>query len=120
MLVDTSVWIQHFRMGEPRLARLLREGQPVCHPFIIGELACGHLKHRQEILSRLGHLSQLPEAGHNEVFMFVESQSLMGCGIGWIDAHLLASAMIAAVPIWTLDKKLVACARRIGIFNEPI
>ena len=119
MLVDTSVWVQHFRFGEPRLARLLADGQPFCHPFIIGELACGHLKHRTEILHRLDHLSQLPEASHNEVLIFVESHSLMGCGIGWVDAHLLAAAMIAATPIWTLDKKLRACAHRLGIFAEP-
>lgn len=120
MLVDTSVWVQHFRYGESCLARLLTEGQPFCHPFIIGELACGYLKQRAEILHRLTHLSQLPEAAHYEVLRLVEAHSLMGSGIGWVDAHLLASSLIAATPIWTLDKKLRACARRLGVFAEPV
>ncbi len=119
MLVDTSVWVKHFRHGEPRLSALLNEGHPLCHPFIIGELACGNLNRRAEILRRLSDLPQLPVAEHYDVMNLIEAHSLMGVGIGWIDAHLLAAAILAATPLWTMDKCLAACARRLGVCGEP-
>ena len=90
-----------------------------CHPFILGELACGTLKRRREILSRLAALPQAPVADHEEVLTFVESQRLMGAGVGWIDVHLLASARLAGLRLWTLDKALASAAHALGIRAEP-
>jgi len=92
VLVDTSVWIDHLRRGNAALATQLREGDVWCHAFVIGELACADLENRQEILSLLSALPQAPVAEHDEVLAFVEVNRLMGSGIGWIDAHLLAAA----------------------------
>ena len=106
VLVDTSVWIAHLRAGSMGLESLLDEGQVVCHPFIIGELACGNLRNRSEILSLLQALPVVIHAEHEEVMQFIENYNLMGKGLGYIDVHLLASAILTKVPLWTLDKKL--------------
>ena len=119
MLVDTSVWVDHFRRRNERLASLLLRARVLCHPFVVGELACGNLRRRSEILSLLKELPQAPVLDHQEVLTFVETQRLMGCGIGWIDAHLLSSAMLAAVSLWTLDRRLRAAARRLGVHSAP-
>jgi len=115
VLVDTSVWVEHLRRGHARLIERLRESDVWCHPFIIGEIACGNLSRRREILSLLGALPQAPVAGHDEVLAFVESNHLMGTGIGWIDAHLLASTKLAGTLLWTLDKRLLTVARSLRI-----
>lgn len=114
-LVDTSVWVEHLRHGRPRLAALLEEGQVLCHPFVIGELACGHLSNRGSVLPLLGSLPAAPVASHDEVLRLVEARRLHGSGLGWIDAHLLASALLAGTPLWTLDRRLAAAASRVGI-----
>ncbi|UCC74065.1 MAG: type II toxin-antitoxin system VapC family toxin [Gemmatimonadota bacterium] len=119
MLVDTSVWIDHLRRGNAALARWLKESEVWCHPFVVGELACGQLEARSEVLSLLSALPQAPLAGHEEVLAFVESNRLAGAGIGWIDAHLLAAARLAGVGLWTLDRPLVAVALELGLFVEP-
>jgi len=106
VLVDTSVWVEHLRSGNLGLENLLNEGRVVCHPFIVGELACGNLSNRSEILSLLQALPLVNHAEHEEVMHFIESYSLMGRGLGYIDMHLIASALLTKVPIWTLDKKL--------------
>ena len=106
VLVDTSVWVTHLRHGAIGLEALLNEGRVVCHPFIVGELACGNLRNRSEILVHLQALSQAIPAEHEEVMQFIENYSLMGKGLGYIDMHLLASAMLTKVPLWTLDKRL--------------
>jgi predicted nucleic acid-binding protein len=106
VLVDTSVWVAHLRHGTVGLEALLNENQVVCHPFIIGELACGNLKNRNEILINLQALPQAILAGHEEVMQFIEIYRLMGQGLGYIDMHLLASAILTHVPLWTLDKRL--------------
>ncbi len=106
VLVDTSVWVAHLRQGAIRLEALLNEGRVVCHPFIVGELACGNLKNRSEILVLLQALPQAIRAEHEEVMRFIENYRLMGKGLGYIDMHLLASALLTKVPLWTLDKKL--------------
>ena len=106
VLVDTSVWVEHLRFGNVGLENLLNEGHVVCHPFIVGELACGNLSNRSEILSLLQALPLADHAEHEEVMHFIESYSLMGRGLGYIDMHLIASALLTKVPIWTLDKKL--------------
>lgn len=106
VLVDTSVWVAHLRHGDLRLESLLNNSRVVCHPFIIGELACGNLKNRAEILSLLGALPMAISIEHGEAMHFIENRLLMGKGLGYIDIHLLASAIVTKVPLWTFDKKL--------------
>jgi predicted nucleic acid-binding protein len=115
VLVDTSVWVSHFRWGNTLLQTLLLEDVVVCHPLIIGEVACGHLRHRKEIISLLQALSTIKIPEHAEVFEFLEQKRLMGLGMGWIDVHLLASAFLNRVSIWTLDKKLRAVATKLNV-----
>lgn len=119
MLVDTSVWIDHLRRGNAALAGQLVEGEVWCHPFVIGELACGQLDDRSEILSLLSTLPRAPLAAHEEVLAFVEANDLAGKCIGWIDAHLLAAARLAGVALWTLDRPLAAIARQLGLWVQP-
>lgn len=106
VLVDTSVWVSHFREGNAELAELLNRGGVLCHPFIVGELACGNLKDRAEILYLLRQLPRSLDASHDEVLAFIEINRLMGKGIGFVDVALLASAVLSDVPLWTLDKRL--------------
>ena len=119
MLVDTSVWVDHLRQGNAALARQLNEREVWCHPFVVGELACGRLEARSEVLSLLSALPQAPLADHDEVLVLVESHRLAGTGIGWIDAHLLAAARLAGIGLWTLDGPLVAVAVELGLYVEP-
>ena len=102
-------------MGDKRLEDLLQEGEVCCHPFVIGELACGNLKQRGTVLSLLQELPSAPLAENEEVLAFLESEKLFGQGLGWIDAHLLASAMLEESPIWTLDASLKRAAARLKI-----
>jgi predicted nucleic acid-binding protein len=106
VLVDTSVWVEHLREGTIGLEELLDDGQVICHPFIIGELACGNLKNRGEVLSLLQVLPMAIRVEHEEVMQFIENNNLMGKGLGYIDMHLLASAILTKVPLWTRDRKL--------------
>lgn len=115
VLVDTSIWVSHFRNGEPRLKELLLNGRVVCHPFIIGELACGQLKNRKEILSLLEALPMAKIAEHEEVLHFIEKHRLIGIGLGYLDVHLLASALLSGIPLWMKDKKLKEVAIRLNI-----
>ena len=110
VLVDTSVWVSHFRDGNNELENLLNDGAVLCHPLILGELACGNLKDRTVILSLLRLLPMCIEAEHEEVLSFIENNRLMGKGIGYVDAQLVASSVLTGVPIWTLDKKLAQVA----------
>jgi len=119
VLVDTSVWVDHFRRGLPELARLLETGSVVCHPFIVGELACGNLKNRREILELLQTLCTCPVASHEEVLHFIESHHLMGCGLGYVDVHLLASARLSGIPLWTLDHPLTVAAVHLHVAFTP-
>ena len=119
VLVDTSVWVAHLREMHVDLANLLAAGEVACHPFIVGELACGNLKNRTEILSLLEALSMAAAAEHEEVLAFIESHSLMGKGLGYVDVHILASAALSRLPIWTLDKKLVQVADMLGLNYRP-
>ena len=106
VLVDTSVWVSHFRQTHDGLVELLTNGEVVCHPFIIGELACGNLKNRTSIIALLEALPAALVAGHEELLSFIEARKVMGKGLGYIDVHLLAAALLTGVPLWTLDKKL--------------
>jgi hypothetical protein len=110
VLVDTSVWVSHLRDGNAELANLLNDGRVLCHPLIVGELACGNLKDRAVILSSLQVLPMSIEAEHHEVLSFIENNRLMGKGMGYVDVHLITSAVLMGVPIWTLDKKLAQTA----------
>jgi hypothetical protein len=115
VLVDTSVWVAHLRDGTIGLEALLNEGHVLCHPFIVGELACGNLRNRSEILSLLYALPMAMHAEHEETIQFIENYSLMGKGLGYMDVHLLASAILTKVTLWTLDKKLNEVSSKLGL-----
>ena len=116
ILLDTSVWIDHLRQGDAQVASVLETGLVLSHPFVIGELACGQLKARAEILGLLAALPQALVAQEQEVLFFIERHSLMGRGIGYIDAHLLtAAALTEGVRLWTRDKRLDSLARELEI-----
>lgn len=117
ILVDTSVWIHHFRTGSVQLRSFLDEEQVFCHPFIAGELACGTLRNRHEILSLLRALPQARVLEHEEVLHFLEGRHLYGRGLGWVDAHLLASALLTGCTLWTLDKPLLRAAATLNILE---
>jgi predicted nucleic acid-binding protein len=111
ILVDTSVWIEHLRYGHARLERALIDGEVLTHPFVVGELACSSLADRAGILSLLGSLRVASVAEHAEVLRFVDGKQLHGRGIGWVDAHLLASSILTPCPILTFDKALLRVAQ---------
>jgi len=115
ILVDTSVWIEHFRAGSERLKALLLDGQVLRHPFVVGELACGTLQKRSEILSMLKALPAAHLLEHEEVLSFLEPRRLYGRGIGWVDAHLLASTLLTGCGLWTLDKPLRKAAADLNV-----
>jgi len=120
ILVDTSVWIEHFRRGSAGLAALLTGGLVLTHPMIVAELVCGNLKNRAAILSHLQALPSAAEASHQEVMRLVSDRRLAGKGIGWIDTHLIASALLSNCPLWTLDRRLVEAAREACVrIHEP-
>ena len=120
ILVDTSIWIDHLRSGDIRLADLLDRSQVLAHPFVIGELACGNLRNRDEILKLLNHLPQSPVASPTEALNFIERHQLMGLGVGYIDIHLLAATALAEnAMLWTGDKRLQKVASTMKLaFNE--
>ena len=115
ILVDTSVWVEHFRTGSMGLETLLNDGQVTCHPFVIGELACGNLKNRSLILSLLNALPTVHVAEHEEAMHAIEKYHLMGRGLGYIDVHLLASAILTRTSLWTLDKRLNDISASLGV-----
>ncbi|MGH7583728.1 MAG: type II toxin-antitoxin system VapC family toxin [Gemmatimonadales bacterium] len=114
ILADTSVWIDHFRRGNARLGALLDAGEVAMHRFVVGELAMGRLDARRQILELLSGLPELPTVTHEEALHFVDAHRLGGFGLGWIDVHLLAAAIVARVPLWTLDRKLASAHDRLA------
>ena len=115
VLVDTSVWIDHLRAGEAKLVRLLEDVEVAVHPMVIGELACGNLRNRAEILNLL---ADLPDAGRvpdEEVLIFIERHHLHGRGLGWGDMHLLASCAVSGFALWSKDVRLMNVARLLGL-----
>jgi predicted nucleic acid-binding protein len=118
ILVDTTVWIDHFRKGNAGLEELLIEGHVACHPFIIGELACGNLKKRGDIILLLHALPTVTTISNDEALYFIEEKRLMGLGIGIVDVHLLASAIITNTPLWTNDRRLKEVARKLDILYK--
>ena len=119
VLVDTSVWIAHFRIGGSKLGDLLNQALVMVHPFVMGELACGNLKNRARILSDLEALPSAVSATHEEVMRLIEDRKLWRLGIGWIDAHLLASALLSNCQFWTLDGRPVRAAAAAGVLLYP-
>ena len=115
ILVDTSVWIDHLRKNDQHLQFLLLEGEVVCHSFVIGDLVCGNLRNRKEIIGLLQSLPNTPQIDFAEYLYFVEKHKLYGKGIGFIDIHLLASTKLAQVKLWTFDKRLKSTAIELGI-----
>jgi len=115
ILVDTSIWVDHLRRAELDLVRLLEVGQVLIHPFIIGEIACGNLRNREELLRLLNNLPVTQIANHDEVMNFLESNTLYGRGIGYVDLYLLASAALTSCQLWTRDKGLAGVAAALGL-----
>ncbi len=115
VLVDTWVWIKHLRSGSRRLEGLLEKSQVVCHPFVIGEMACAKLTNRSEILRLLQALPRVPEITSEEALFFIDTNGLMGRGIGILDIHLLAAARVGGVLFWTRNRRLRSIAKSLGI-----
>jgi predicted nucleic acid-binding protein len=115
ILVDTSVWVDHLRTGLPQLKAALEAGQVVMHPWVIGELACGNLRQRAQLLGLLQGLPSATVARDSEVLLLIEQEQLMGRGIGYIDAHLLASARLSGCWLWTGDRRLAVLAKDLSV-----
>ena len=115
ILVDTSIWVFHLRQSSRQLEKLLMNAEVMCHPFIIGELACGNLKNRNEIISLLQSLPMAPTVEFDEFLFFIDRNHMMGKGVGFVDVHLLASAQLAGVLLWTADKKLKSSADQLEL-----
>jgi predicted nucleic acid-binding protein len=116
ILVDTSVWLEHLRSASAILSALLDDGVVLGHPFVLGELALGNLRQRDDILRVLRRLPQATSASHLEVLQFIDREALYGRGIGYADAHLLAAARLTAgSKLWTRDRRLQAVAGQLGV-----
>lgn len=115
VLVDTSIWVEHLRYSHKRLIELLDEGRVLNHPFVIGELACGNIKNRVEILALFRALPTSTVADTEEIIVFIHNNRLMGKGLGYVDVHLLASAILSNVCLWTMDKPLAKAATEMSI-----
>jgi predicted nucleic acid-binding protein len=114
-LVDTSVWVNHFRHPQSNLIKLLEDSSASMHPFVLGELACGNLKHRALTLGDLAKMPEAPLATEGEAMHLLESRRLWGEGLGWVDVHLLASALLGGWDLLTADRAMERAARRLGI-----
>ena len=120
ILVDTSVWIEHIHKSIPRLAEALEEGQVVSHPFVIGELACGNIRARKQMLQFLAELPATPVAENAEALSLIERRNLMGKGLAYVDVHLLAASAIGNdVQLWTSDRRLHAAAHAMKLAYRP-
>lgn len=119
ILVDTSIWIDHLRAGDPELVDLLHDGRALTHPWVTGELALGHLSRRGEILGLLHNLPTATVATDVEVLTLIESRRLFGLGIGYVDAHLLAATLLTpGARLWTRDQRLATIAARHGLASD--
>lgn len=115
ILVDTSVWIEHLRVGDPGLTALLGHDRVLAHPWVIGELSLSRLDRRQEVLGLLGNLPSASVASDAEVLALIETRRLFGRGLGWVDVHLLAAALLSHARLWTYDRRLAAVAADQGL-----
>ena len=119
MLVDTSIWVSHLRSGLHSLATALEKSEVMIHPWVIGELACGNLRDRNHVLDLLRSLPAATVATDAEVLRLIEQEQLMGRGIGYVDAHLLASARLSRCRLWTDDRRLRNLALELGVGMQP-
>lgn len=116
ILVDSSIWIDHLRKSDPVLVGLLDGDAVLVHPWIIGELALGHLLDRKEVIEDLQTLPETVLAADFEVLAMIERDRIYGFGIGWVDAHLLAATRLTTgAQLWTRDRRLRAAAERLGL-----
>jgi predicted nucleic acid-binding protein len=116
ILVDTSVWVDHLRSANAVMRVLLSDGEVLGHPFVLGELALGNLRQREDILQALRRLPQALSASHAELLQFIDREALFGRGIGYVDAHLLAATrMTAGSKLWTRDRRLHLVSARLGL-----
>lgn len=115
VLVDTCVWVKHFRERNPLLVAMLEDGEVWSHPIVIGELSMGNLRSRRETLADLSNLDRPPIASFAETRQMVEGRQLWGRGIQWNDARILASAILGEVPLWTFDPRLQEIANELGV-----
>ncbi len=121
ILVDTSIWVDHLRSGDRKLADLLDAGRVMAHPFVTGELALGHLRQREIVLSALRDLPQATPATDLEVLQFIEANALFGLGIGHVDGHLLAAVRLTpGASLWTRDMGLLGVAERLGLVKPGL
>ena len=118
ILLDTSVWVEHFRNRASAAAAVLEKGAVLVHPYVVGELACGNLARRAEVLALLRSLPNVTVATDDEVLAFIDSRQIAGRGIGYIDAHLLASAFLENTRLWTLDPRLAEVATQLGVAHH--
>jgi len=120
ILVDTSVWVDHLRTSDERLAGLLDAGMVLVHPFVIGELALGSMGRRETVLSAMSDLPRAIVATDAEVLHFIDRHTLFGRGAGYIDVHLLAAVRLTAgAELWTRDKRLLGVAVQLGLAVTP-
>jgi predicted nucleic acid-binding protein len=116
ILVDTSIWIDHLHHRDPELVALLEAGQALSHEFVVGELACGKLRQRTEVLELLSQLPQASVASADEALIFIERNRLMGLGLGYVDVHVLAAVYLTPpARLWTRDKRLGEVAQRLDL-----
>ena len=121
VLVDTSVWIEFIRFGNAQLSQLLNDGQVLMHDMVIGEIACGSAANRSERLEVMNSLPKINKAEHSEVLKFIDIHQLFGCGVGYVDNHLLAAVRLQGdCCLWSRDKWLCAAAERLGIAFESL
>ena len=121
VLVDTSVWIEFIRFGNPQLSQLRNEGRVLMHDMVIGEIACGSAPNRSERLAVMDNLPKINQAEHADVMNFIEIHQLFGCGVGYVDSHLLAAAVLhGKCRLWSRDKRLAGAAGQLGIAFESL
>ncbi|MCC4118720.1 VapC toxin family PIN domain ribonuclease [Aromatoleum toluclasticum] len=121
VLVDTSVWIDHFRRRNAALVDLLERDLVVTHPLVVGEIACGTPPDRLRTLTDLASLQHAQQASVREVMAFIERERLFGLGCGLVDLLLLTSTLITpGLELWTLDKRLSALTQRFGVMHQPV
>jgi len=118
MLVDTSVWIDHFRRPQSALVAALERGDAECHDFVLGELACGVLPRRDEVLTLMRTLPRISPVAYDEAMALVAERRLWGHGLGWVDVNLLAATLVAGARLWTQDRRLQKVAHGLGVAWE--
>lgn len=121
ILLDSSVWMDHLRARVEPVTKRLEQNEIAIHPFVVAEIALGSIANRARVLWLLQRLPGVPKAHDDEVLNLIDREKLFGAGIGFVDAHLLASARLADMPLWTSDKKLKSVAERLGVaFTTPL